>query len=262
MPAVIELRLRPASSTQRGFEPTTRQLHGLGCTLFEGPGAVHADQEKAWTVWPLRRDDDGSLLFRGAWLRSGFPQNVLAGCGSVRLGPVEFAVTDIALRPVPHEELAEVPAVDGARVTLLSSAYFSQSGAYVAEPDVRLIAGSWRRRWNASLPSGSGLLVEAPLWRDIHLALHVTGSGLQTAVCDTGYRAAGGAYRQQAGLVGTLTLRLESGVPGEVRRAFAMLARFAEYCGTGAQVTHGSGATRVTLLRSSWSSAAESGALR
>jgi len=262
LPAVIELRLRPTSSGPRGFEPTTRQLHGLGCALFEGPGAVHADQEKAWTVWPLRPDGDGGWLLRGAWLRSGFPQNVLAGCGSVRLGPVDFAVTDVAFRPVPHEELADVPAVDGARVTLLSPAYFSQNGVHVAEPDVRLIAGSWRRRWNASLPAGSFLAVEAPLWRDIHLALHVTGSGLQTAVRDTGYKAAGGAYRQQAGLVGTMTLRLESCVPGEVRRAFGTLARFAEYCGTGAQVTHGSGATRVTLLQSSWSSADEPGMAR
>jgi hypothetical protein len=131
-------------------------------------------------AWPPRRDSsDGSWLFRGAWLRSGFPQNVLAGCGSARLGPVELAVTDIAFRPVPHEELADVPAIDGARVRLLSPAYFSQGGRYIAEPDVRLIAGSWRRRWNASLPAGSDLSVEASLWRDIHPAQHVTGSGLR-----------------------------------------------------------------------------------
>ena len=41
-------------------------------------------------------------------------------------------------------------------------------------------------------------------------------------------------------------MRLESGVPEQVRVAFGALARFAEYCGTGAQVTHGFGATRTT----------------
>jgi CRISPR/Cas system endoribonuclease Cas6 (RAMP superfamily) len=40
-----------------------------------------------------------------------------------------------------------------------------------------------------------------------------------------------------------------------VRAAFGALARFAEYCGTGAQVTHGFGATKTTVLRSSWSPA-------
>ena len=141
MPAIIELRLRPATPMPRGFEPTTRQLHGLACTLFEGTGADHADQEKAWTVWPVRSGHDGSWLFRGAWLRAGFPQNVLASCGTVQLGPAECAVTDIAFRPMTHDELADVPPVDGARLTFLSPAYFSQSGQHIAEPDVRLIAG-------------------------------------------------------------------------------------------------------------------------
>jgi CRISPR-associated endoribonuclease Cas6 len=128
---------------------------------------------------------------------------------------------------------------------LVSPAYFSQNGAHVTDADPRLIAGSWRRRWNASLPPGSALTVGPQLWRDIHLALHVTGSGLHIKTGDTG-------YRPQAGLVGTATLRLEAGASPEVRRAFGTLARFAAYCGTGAQVTHGFGATKVTLLHSSW----------
>ncbi len=178
---------------------------------------------------------------------------MLASCGTVRLGPVECTVTDIAFRPVTHEDIAGGPPVDGIRLTLLSPAYFSQGGRYVADPDVRLIAGSWRRRWNASLPADSGLLVNAELWRDIHLALHITGSGLRAETRDTGYLATGGRYRQQPGLTGTATLRLESEAPDEARRALRALARFAEYCGTGAQVTHGFGATTTTLLHSSWS---------
>jgi hypothetical protein len=246
MPAIVELRLRP----DRPVEPTTRQLHGLACALFESSSnAEHEGQEKPFSVWPLREDPEGWLL-RTAWLPPGFPQGVLASCGQVRLGPAVCTVTDLALRPITHTELASVPVIDGIRLTLLSPAYFSQNGTCAAEADPRLIAGSWRRRWNASLPPGSGLAVAAELWRDIHLALHITGSGLHTETGDTG-------YRPQAGLVGTATLRLEAGASPEIRRAFGTLARFAEYCGTGAQVTHGFGATKVTLLHSGWSADTE-----
>lgn len=250
MPVTVELRLRP----ERKTEPTTRQLHGLACTLFESWGAGHEEQEKPFTVWPLRAVSRGKApgdwLLRGAWLPGGLPRGVLASLGTIRLGSVNCTVTDVAFRPVTHEELASGPPADGARLTLLSPAYFSQNGACVTEPDPRLIAGSWRRRWNASLPTGHALRVEADLWRDIHLALHVTGSGLRTEPRDTG-------YRQQDGLVGTMTLRLETGADAAVRAAFGALARFAEYCGTGAQVTHGFGATQTTILQSSWSMPAD-----
>jgi CRISPR-associated endoribonuclease Cas6 len=244
MPVIVELRLHP----ERRIEPTTRQLHGLACALFESRGPGHGEQEKPFTAWPLRAVSGGWLL-RGAWLPTGLPQGVLTSLGSVRLGSANCAVTDVTFHPVTHEELASGPPADGARLTLLSPVYFSQNGAYVTEPDPRLMVGSWRRRWNASLAAGHPLRVDGDLWRDIHLALHVTGSGLRTEPRDTG-------YRQQDGLVGTMTLRLETGADVVVRAAFGALARFAEYCGTGAQVTHGFGATKTTLLQSSWSAAA------
>ncbi|WP_300603291.1 CRISPR system precrRNA processing endoribonuclease RAMP protein Cas6 [Trebonia sp.] len=262
MPTVIELRLAPGPSTDRdlshasSFRPTTRQLHGLACTLFEAAYRAsdtdHSAQEKPFSVWPLHAEPDGWLL-RAAWLRHGFPRPMLAALSQVRLGPVLCAVTDLAFREATHDELADVPLIDGIRLELLSPTYFSQNGASSTELDPRLIAGSWRRRWNASLPRGSKLGMDDELWRDTHLALHVTGSGLRTEVRDTGYRSSAG-YRQQAGLVGTATLRVETGAPTAVRQAFGALARFAEYCGTGAQVTHGFGATKVTPLQSSWSS--------
>jgi CRISPR-associated endoribonuclease Cas6 len=252
MPAIVELRLRP----ERRIQPTTRQLHGLACTLFEdmvADLAGHVAQEKPFTVWPLREASDGWLL-RCAWLLPGFPQSMLTSLGSVRLRQVTCAVTDMAFRTVTHEDLAvggaadgtADTAIDGARVTFLSPAYFSQSGTRITEPDPRLIVGSWRRRWNASLPPGHPLKIDADLWRDIHLALHVTGSGLRTESRDSG-------YREQEGLTGTMTLRLETGASAAARSAFGALARFAEYCGTGAQVTHGFGATKTTLLRTAWS---------
>lgn len=265
MPAIIELRLTPGPGTDTdrpqlphaaSFKPTTRQLHGLACALFEVAYHVgdidHAAQEKPFSVWPLRADPDGWLL-RAAWLRRGFPRQMLAALGRVRLGPVPCMVTDVAFREATHDEIAGAPLIDGIRLELLSPTYFAQNRASATEPNPRLIAGSWRRQWNASLPRGSELGIDRELWRDTHLALHVTGSGFRTEVRDTGYRSSAG-YRQQAGLIGTATLRVETAAPAAVRQAFGALARFAEYCGTGAQVTHGFGATKVTLLQSSWSS--------
>jgi hypothetical protein len=270
MPVIVELRLRAqgpqppcgsrrpsGSASSGGPEPTTRQLHGLACALFEGTRTAedqHVASEKPFTIWPLRSTPGGWLL-RAAWLPPGFPQPVMATAGEVRLGPVQYTVTDLALRTAAHDELAAADPADGARLTFLSPAYFSQNGTAVTDPHPRLIAGSWRRRWNASLPPGHDLHIDAALWRDIHLALHVTGSGITLQPRDTG-------YRQQPGMTGTLTLRLESGASPAVSQAFAALASFAEYCGTGALVTHGFGATKTTLLRTSWTASPASSPAR
>jgi hypothetical protein len=37
MPAIVELRLR----AERAFEPTTKQLHGLACAMFEGTDSAN-----------------------------------------------------------------------------------------------------------------------------------------------------------------------------------------------------------------------------
>ena len=122
---------------------------------------------------------------------------MLAACGRVRLGSAMCTVTDLSFRPVTQAELADSEPVDGVRLEFLSPAYFSQNGAHVTAADPRLIVGSWRRHWNAWLNADRELAVDRELWRDIHLALHVTGSGLRTETHHTG-------YRQQSGLV-TLT---------------------------------------------------------
>src|ERR1039458_7469361 len=55
MPAIVEMRLRPS----RPLEPTTRQLHGLACAVFEGTySASHVGQDKQFTIWPLNPDPD------------------------------------------------------------------------------------------------------------------------------------------------------------------------------------------------------------
>jgi hypothetical protein len=237
MPAIVELRLR----ADRAFEPTTKQLHGLACALFEGAySASHVGHEKPFAVWPLRPVSDG-WLFRAAWLTAGFPQTVLAACGQLRLGPVSCTVTDMALRPASHAELAAGPLDDTVDIVFRSPAYFSQNGAYVVVPEPRLIVGSWRRRWNASLLQEGELTINDELWRDLHPALALTSFELGTKLRDSGHG------QTRSGFAGTATLRLAKDAPADAHHAFSALTRFADFCGTGAQTTHGFGATSVTF---------------
>jgi CRISPR-associated endoribonuclease Cas6 len=237
MPAVIELRLR----SERPLEPTTKQLHGLACAVFEGPDSDgHSGPEKPFAVWPLAQDAEESRnnwLLRIAWLRARLPQAVLAAYGRLRLGHVTCAVTDVAYRPATHEELAGGPGLDGTQLTFLSPTYFSQNGTCVVVPEPRLIAGSWRRRWNASLPDESPLRIGDDIWREINQALSMATYDLQTERMDSGR-----GYARQ-GFTGHATLRLAKSAPATARSAFGTLVRFAEFCGTGAQTTHGFGAT-------------------
>jgi len=236
MPAIVEMRLRPS----RDLEPTTRQLHGLACAVFEGAGSLdHLGPDKQFTVWPLKHAHDGWLL-RAAWLHSELPHSVLAACGQIRLGPMTCAVTDLALRPASHADIASGSPFREARLTFHSPTYFSQNGVHVVVPDPRLIVGSWRRRWNASLPEEDVLVIGDDQWLEIHQALRLANFHLRTQAQDAGHG------HDQGGFTGTATLRLDKNAPTTVCRDFGALARFAEFCGTGAQTTHGFGATSVT----------------
>jgi CRISPR-associated endoribonuclease Cas6 len=100
-------------------------------------------------------------------------------------------------------------------------------------PDPRLIAGSWRQRWNASLPPGDDE------WKESHRLIALGAFDLCTSVQDAGHG------RDRAGFTGTATLRLARTAPLAARQLLGRLARFAEFCGTGAQTTHGFGATML-----------------
>lgn len=108
-------------------------------------------------------------------------------------------------------------------------------------PDPRLIAGSWRRRWNATLAEGDLLRIDDGAWRETHRAIALTAFDLRTQRMDSGR-----AY-ERAGFTGTATLRLGRDTPAAAGAIFGALVRFAEFCGTGAQTTHGFGATRVRV---------------
>jgi CRISPR-associated endoribonuclease Cas6 len=239
MPGIVELRLRPS----RPLQPATRQLHGLACALFEGTrSADHLGQAKQFTIWPLHPDPDGWLL-RAAWLSPRLPHSVLAACGQLRLGPITCTVSDIALRPAAHADLASGPPLGEAQPTFHSPTFFSQSGAHVILPDPRLIVGSWRRRWNASLSAQDPLAICDERWREIHQALHLATFDLRTESRDAGHG------HNQTGFAGTATLRLDNNASPAARSDFGTLARFAEFCGTGAQTTHGFGATSLSATR-------------
>jgi len=120
-----------------------------------------------------------------------------------------------------------------------SPTYFSQNGTDVVVPDPRLIAGSWRRRWNSSLPEGDLLVIGDDAWRETLQALRLATFDLRTETRDSGHG------RDRTGFTGSATLRLTRDAPAVAGMVLGTLARFAEYCGTGAQTTHGFGATTV-----------------
>lgn len=239
MPIMMELRLKtgwPAS-------PGTRQVHGLACALFEGDGAAHSGNGKPFAVWPVSPAPPGSAHdweWRAAWLPGTQPPAGVLDASSLRLGHVTWAVSEAVHRRASHAELASGPPLASAVAAFRSPAYFSQNGEDVIVPDPRLIAGSWRRRWNASLPDGHALAIGDDAWRELHRALRLTAFDLRSELLD------GGHGHDRAGFTGSATLRLARDAPHAARAAFGALARFAEFCGTGAQTTHGFGATTVS----------------
>ena len=240
MPAIVELRLRAERVTRTPYVPTTVQLHGLACALFEGTFSEdHESQAKPFSIWPLTPAADGWLL-RAAWLAAGFPQQVLASCGQLRVGPVFCTVTDLALDSESFTDIADGPPGNGVRLDFRSPVYFAQNGARVITPDPRLIVGSWRRHWNTH--ADPGLRIPDEDWHTLTRSLRLTEFDLSTQRRDTGY----GRTRQ--GFTGTATLRLDKTAPAETRAQFTALSRYATFTGTGAQSTHGFGATTTTLI--------------
>ena len=244
MPTLIEIRLKATWAVR----PDTRQLHGLACALFEGESAEHFGQDKPFTVWPLSpapKGASGEWTWRTAWLPDGLPPESVLAADHLRVGHVTCAVTETTQRRVTHAQLAAGPPLNSIAITFGSPTYFSQNGTDVLLPDPRLIVGSWRRRWNASLPDGDPFTVSDDTWQVAHRPLHLAAFDLRTVRCDSG------RGRGQTGVTGSATLRLSKAAPAAAGAVLGMLARFAEYCGTGAQTTHGFGATIVSAARGS-----------
>ncbi len=240
MPTIIELRLK-ASWTVR---PDTRQLHGLACALFEDARDGHLGQDKSFSVRPLQPASGEAgmeWVWRAAWLPDGSVPAGVTAADVLRVGNVKCAVTEIVQRQVTHARLAAGPAAGSATVSFGSPTYFSQNGADVVLPDPRLIVGSWRRRWNSSLSDTGPLAIDEDAWREVHRALRLATFDLRTETRDSGHG------RDRTGFTGSAVLQLDRHAPPAARAVLGTLTRFAEYCGTGSQTTHGFGATTVSF---------------
>lgn len=240
MPIAITLRLRP----ERPWQPNTHQLHGLACTLFEGAEGEHGAQVKRFAVWPVLADTTDSsagLVLRCGWLADDPPPSDPMVLSRLRFGGVGCTVVGVEEYKASYGELATSPSVDCATLTFHSPTYFSQNGRMEVLPDPRLILGSYRRRWNDTLPAGSALRVDDEFWKQLHRAVRLSVYELRTAEMDSGH----GPTR--TGFLGTAAIRLDRGTPAQLRAVFTTLIRSATYAGTGAQTTHGFGATTSSL---------------
>jgi CRISPR-associated endoribonuclease Cas6 len=241
MPTLIEMRLTATWS----LRPDTRQLHGLACALFEGEAMApddHVGQEKPWAVAPLTATTGGSpaeWTWRAAWLPDSAPPLTQLDAGSIRAGHTSCLIAETSQRRVTRAVLAAGPGAGRVTVRFGSPTYFSRNGADSAVPDPRLIAGSWRRRWNASLPDAAPLVIGDDEWQSVQRSLGLAAFDLHTETRDSGHG------KDRTGFVGEATLALARGSSPAARKLLAALARFAEYSGTGAQTTHGFGVTSL-----------------
>ena len=243
MPIVIELRLKASWMVR----PDTRQLHGLACALFENEGAEHFGHDKPFAVWPLSQAPSGGAHdweWRATWLPDQLPPVTALTPDQLRLGHVTCTVTEATHRRVTHAQLAAGPPLGSAEAWFRSPTYFSQNGTDAVLPDPRLIVGSWRRRWNASLAGEDRLAIDDQAWRETHRAIRLGEFDLHTEHMDSG------RGHERAGFTGSATLQVHKGTPAAVHSVFGTLVRFAEFCGTGAQTTHGFGATAVSVTGS------------
>ena len=236
MPAIVEMRLRPS----RALKPTTRQLHGLACAVFEGAGSAgHLGAGQAVHRLAAAAAPDGWLL-RAAWLHAGLPHSVLAACGQLRLGPMTCAVTDLALRPASHADLASGPPLrrGAADLPLPDLLLPERDSRRPARPPAhrRLVAPPLERLAVPQRPPAIG----DDQWREIHQALRLADFDLRTQARDAGHG------HDQGGFTGTATSASTRTRPSPSAVSFGILARFAEFCGTGAQTTHGFGATSLS----------------
>ncbi|QTD99994.1 CRISPR system precrRNA processing endoribonuclease RAMP protein Cas6 [Streptomyces cyanogenus] len=237
MPVALTLSLR----TVRAWKPDTRQLHGLACALFEGPGSDHTSPVKTFTVQQPTAHAPTTLHLRTSWYGTGDIPATAVESRVLRLGNTRCHVTRTHQRTEPYATLAAAPPTTRATLTFHSPTYFTRSGEPDLTPDPALILGSHRRSWNSAVGDDSPLRIPDDTWHDLQRALRIQEVTITTARRDSGY-----AY-PRPGFTGAITLRLARDASPQTQRLFAALVRFAPYAGTGASTTHGFGATTTRL---------------
>ncbi|MBO3752848.1 CRISPR system precrRNA processing endoribonuclease RAMP protein Cas6 [Streptosporangiaceae bacterium NEAU-GS5] len=236
MPSQLILRLHPTYP----WRPNVRQAHGLACSLFEAGLGDHAAQAKMFTLWPpapIGAFDPDGIVFRFSWLGDGSPPLTLAGLDRVRLGNVTCVVKDADLTTESYSELTMPSTALSGTLTFHSPTYFSRDGRVEVLPDPRLMLAGYIRRWNAAVPESSPLHVADDMTRDLTRAVTLGDYELHTMHMDSGYQ------KDRPGFVGSAELRLPRETSPGIRTVFTTLLRYSVYSGTGAQTTHGYGAT-------------------
>ena len=239
MPVIIGARL----TAERAVSVNARELHYVACSLLEvgDAEAQHAGQDKPFSIWPLRPGPGSPgvrWVLRVGWLRPDQPAPGALALDKLRVGHVDCVVTETMSRAASHAQLAAGPVLGDAELVFCSPTYFAHNGGTLLTPDPRRMAESWRRGWNSWLPESSELRISDETFQEVSRTVELVGYELRTAAADSGYG------REQAGFVGSARLRLGRKAGAGARAAFSALVRFAEFSGTGAQTTHGFGATR------------------
>jgi CRISPR-associated endoribonuclease Cas6 len=238
MPVLIELHLKAT----RPMHPDTKQLHGLACALFESENSDHRGQQKPFSAGPLipaSTESAHDWKWRAAWLRDELPPASALAPEQIRVGHVTCTVTEARHRAISHTQLAADPHPQVVTVEFRSPTYFSHNNSTVVTPDPRLIVGSWQRRWNASLPAGHPLSISDTSWQRTQRDIRLSEFDLRTERHDSGRDS------RRTGFTGWATLRTTGKASAEAQALLGTLARFAEFSGTGAQTTHGFGATAL-----------------
>lgn len=243
--------LRLVTPSRRLDDVTGRQLHGLACELLERAlPELHEEQTKFFTVWPLQEASDGTgaVTWRLHWLRDDCdvePLLVRHDGSVVRLGTVETVLRYADSTQDPFDKLASLPPAREVTIEFHTPTYFSRSGRRYPLPDPELIVRRLIARWNECQPDDGALRIGEAQARALGSSVELVEHELCSAVIVTGRN------RGPVGFVGRVRLRLapRKTAAGRPAKLLACLAGFANYCGVGAQTTHGCGAVTAWASR-------------
>jgi CRISPR-associated endoribonuclease Cas6 len=248
MPTIFTIEFRPERPFTRPVAP--QDLHRLACYLLERPGReVHADQNKAFSVWPLEVHNNGELV-------GTQPPRVGVRLCQLDDDParVEQLVRNLEKQPnlgVEHPLMALkldvvevaahdlVPAVGASQVDVefLSPTHFSRNGRRYCLPDPVLVWGRLADRWNVHVGEAAALHIDEDLRRDVARNITLTHCDICTV----------GPPHRPDGFLGQVGFSLGSRPEPLASQVFNAVWRFAELCGVGALTTQGFGAVEVTV---------------